>query len=228
MSYDPSIGRFISEDPIAFDGGDVNIYRYGGNSPTNVIDPTGLAATILRPGNPGAPTIGQILGDPVVQEQLNWYWQRVGANSGREEGGWVLFNTCTKKFILTVDGMKQDSHHSIRRSGGGPTFITPQYPDGKPLKDPTIRPPLGSPQPKNLQPTPPPHYPPVGPPEPIQGCWAVVAAWHTHPGDPQGLSPRDPNDLFGKPGDYGPIDNPGVPVIVKWGSGPKKVVGVNP
>jgi RHS repeat-associated protein len=40
--YNPSIGRFISEDPINFDGG-INFYAYVGNSPTNFIDPFGLA-----------------------------------------------------------------------------------------------------------------------------------------------------------------------------------------
>jgi len=33
--YDPSVGRFISEDPLGFDGGDVNLYAYvGGESGT--------------------------------------------------------------------------------------------------------------------------------------------------------------------------------------------------
>lgn len=40
--YDPSIGRFISEDPIQIEAGDTNYYRYVGNSPTNYIDPTGF------------------------------------------------------------------------------------------------------------------------------------------------------------------------------------------
>ncbi len=40
--YDPTIGRFLSEDPIGFDGGDPNLYRYVGNSPPNGTDPTGL------------------------------------------------------------------------------------------------------------------------------------------------------------------------------------------
>ena len=40
--YDPSTGRFISEDPTEFDGG-INFYRYAANSPTNFIDPLGLA-----------------------------------------------------------------------------------------------------------------------------------------------------------------------------------------
>jgi RHS repeat-associated protein len=39
--YDPAAGRFISEDPIGFAGGDANLYRYAANSPTNLTDPTG-------------------------------------------------------------------------------------------------------------------------------------------------------------------------------------------
>jgi RHS repeat-associated protein len=34
--------RFISEDSIGFAGGDTNLYRYVGNSPTNYTDPSGL------------------------------------------------------------------------------------------------------------------------------------------------------------------------------------------
>jgi RHS repeat-associated protein len=40
--YDPNIGRWLSEDPIGFGGGDANLYRYVGNSPTNLTDPSGL------------------------------------------------------------------------------------------------------------------------------------------------------------------------------------------
>ncbi len=39
--YDPRIGRFISEDPIGFEGEDLNLYRYVYNSPPNLIDPEG-------------------------------------------------------------------------------------------------------------------------------------------------------------------------------------------
>jgi hypothetical protein len=34
--------RFISEDPIAFSGGDVNFYSYVNNNPITYIDPVGL------------------------------------------------------------------------------------------------------------------------------------------------------------------------------------------
>ena len=40
--YDPSIGRFLTEDPIGFAGGDVNLYGYVTNNPVNFIDPFGL------------------------------------------------------------------------------------------------------------------------------------------------------------------------------------------
>jgi len=40
--YNPSLQRFISEDPIGLLGGDSNLYGYVGNSPTNANDPLGL------------------------------------------------------------------------------------------------------------------------------------------------------------------------------------------
>ena len=40
--YDPEVGRFVSEDPIGFEGGDVNLYAYVGGNPVMGIDPSGL------------------------------------------------------------------------------------------------------------------------------------------------------------------------------------------
>ncbi len=39
--YMPSTGRFYSEDPIGFAGGDVSFYRYVGNDPVSWVDPEG-------------------------------------------------------------------------------------------------------------------------------------------------------------------------------------------
>lgn len=43
--YDPSIGRYISADPIGQAGG-INVYNYALNSPVNLFDPFGLTVTI--------------------------------------------------------------------------------------------------------------------------------------------------------------------------------------
>lgn len=40
--YNPGRSRFVSEDPIGFVGGDVNVYTYASNVPLVYIDPLGL------------------------------------------------------------------------------------------------------------------------------------------------------------------------------------------
>lgn len=44
--YDPLIGRFISEDPIGFESGESNLYRYAKNDPLNLTDPTGTTSAL--------------------------------------------------------------------------------------------------------------------------------------------------------------------------------------
>jgi RHS repeat-associated protein len=45
--YDPGAGRFLGEDPIEFDGGDVNLYRYVWNSPVGFRDASGNCPTCV-------------------------------------------------------------------------------------------------------------------------------------------------------------------------------------
>ncbi|MFO0819074.1 MAG: RHS repeat-associated core domain-containing protein [Pirellulales bacterium] len=45
--YDSHIGRFISEDPGRLSTGDINLFRYVGNSPTHFVDPNGLETTLI-------------------------------------------------------------------------------------------------------------------------------------------------------------------------------------
>jgi RHS repeat-associated protein len=56
--YSAELGRFLQSDPIRFDAGDVNLYRYVFNSPTVFIDPDGrigaFAARVLSGGINGS------------------------------------------------------------------------------------------------------------------------------------------------------------------------------
>ncbi|TWT29623.1 RHS repeat-associated core domain-containing protein [Blastopirellula retiformator] len=40
--YNPELGRWMSQDPIGFEAGDENLYRYVGNGHLNAVDPSGL------------------------------------------------------------------------------------------------------------------------------------------------------------------------------------------
>ena len=40
--YDATVGKWLSEDPSGFVGGDGNLYRYGENAPTDGVVPSGL------------------------------------------------------------------------------------------------------------------------------------------------------------------------------------------
>jgi len=55
--YDPAVGRFPSEDPIGFAGGEANVYRYVGNNPINSTDPLGEGVySCTRPLKPPVPS----------------------------------------------------------------------------------------------------------------------------------------------------------------------------
>jgi RHS repeat-associated protein len=61
--YDPSTGRFLSEDPSQFGGDNSNFYAYVGSEPTDFTDPDGLCAnepnrfTVCAKAYYGIPTI---------------------------------------------------------------------------------------------------------------------------------------------------------------------------
>lgn len=44
--YDAGLGRFYSEDPLAFGANDFNLHRYVANNPLNAIDPSGAQTTV--------------------------------------------------------------------------------------------------------------------------------------------------------------------------------------
>ena len=54
--YAPATSRWLIQDPIGFEAGDVNLYRYLGNQATTLIDPSGLKPPAFQ-----APTPEQVL-----------------------------------------------------------------------------------------------------------------------------------------------------------------------
>ena len=86
MSYDPTIGRWTQEDPIGFEGGDANLYRYVGNSPTNATDPMGLQEV---PGSKGRHSPQSMLG-PFLQKDPIYVIPAPTITAGKEIGSNLL------------------------------------------------------------------------------------------------------------------------------------------
>jgi uncharacterized protein RhaS with RHS repeats len=55
--YDPTLGRWISQDSLGFAPGDSNLYRYVGNDPTAATDPIGNAAAAAPDPSAGSKVI---------------------------------------------------------------------------------------------------------------------------------------------------------------------------
>ncbi len=116
--YHPQLQRFISEDPIEFEGGDVNLFAYVNNSPVTFADPWGLIGTMCTmgakcplpppkqppksksgdgpaPGSPGSPKPPPCPGDPRCLPPEAWKkpppYPPVTNPSGENRGGDIHF-----------------------------------------------------------------------------------------------------------------------------------------
>jgi RHS repeat-associated protein len=59
--YDPAVGRWMSEDPIGFEGDLHNLHRYAANSPTNISDPLGFEPVGVPPGESPGTTLTRFM-----------------------------------------------------------------------------------------------------------------------------------------------------------------------
>ena len=93
--YSPTFGRFLSEDPLEFGAGDMNLHAYAFSDPTNLTDPTGE----IVPGLLGMCAVGglidglgQVLSNlqsrksPAVLDGVGWAAVR-GCATGAAFGG---------------------------------------------------------------------------------------------------------------------------------------------
>ena len=73
--YDPKAGRFITKDPIGFEGGDYNLYVYVKNNSVNYTDPEGLKTYMCKKflhalGGKGQRTGPDIWGNPLYHQYI--------------------------------------------------------------------------------------------------------------------------------------------------------------
>jgi len=66
--YSAALGRFMQTDPILFEAGDVNVYRYVGNNPALLVDPDGKIVPLVVVG---LGILGGIVFDYVVDKIKN-------------------------------------------------------------------------------------------------------------------------------------------------------------
>ncbi len=120
--YDPAVGRWMSEDPIGFEGKDGNLYGYVGNGPVNGVDPLGLDwinvtldGTETQTSRPGT--------SPLVQyKDSSIYWIV-------EEPGWFGFKRATGVTFLvgravTERALVRDASSGDMVQQGEPTTYT--------------------------------------------------------------------------------------------------------
>lgn len=142
--YDPEVGRWISKDPIGFNGGDTNQYAYVANNPVNLIDVTGFVGQRPMAGIPDG---------AAFDENLNGGG---GGSSGGSGGGSTIYVAPNGQAAVAPRGSTvglADSGKGLKinlPNGGGeirlmePTGMSPNgY--GKILSNGTYRDAIGNP-----------------------------------------------------------------------------------
>jgi len=127
--YHPVLQRFISEDPIGFAGGYVNLYGYVGNNPVNWVDPLGLFRShwLLRALVPG-----QVAWDNAVTAFENGNYLNAGLDAAAMLGEQALValtfgqsslakqgGQCTVKAISRTKPMNLAEQLTLEEAKGG-------------------------------------------------------------------------------------------------------------
>ena len=70
--YDANVGRWISEDPIGFNAGDRNLYRYVGNNSLRLVDYFGYATSAIFPNNSSARVISVVRKNEIISVEVEY------------------------------------------------------------------------------------------------------------------------------------------------------------
>jgi len=102
--FDPSIGKWISEDPEGFAAGDANLYRYVGNAPTDGVDPSGLDKEVPFPNiTSDDPRNGKVIvylpRDPFDPKSSTWSQDPAGTPV-KTGPGWTIVKDPKKGTVV--------------------------------------------------------------------------------------------------------------------------------
>jgi len=131
--YAPSIQRFLSEDPKGIGGGDINLFTYVANSPTNAIDPLGRDSSDLNGDYPNwmFVTPGFSSFDPLgsaTQSALFASQQSPSTQtniSGGGQGGGLSINISSggvNQQESSFNNGSENNEQVVNGSGGGSSF----------------------------------------------------------------------------------------------------------
>ncbi len=124
-TYSPELGRLVQPDPIGFEAGDANLYRYVGNSPPRFVDPSGLDFIVFDRANdrgliyPGDSPSQKVQGPPFSIPLSD----RTASNSGGPilPGTYEIRWRSSRVFQFLFPGSQTKSRHSpLRRRAQSP------------------------------------------------------------------------------------------------------------
>ena len=113
--YSPQMARFVSEDPLEFDSGSINLYSYVGDDPTDYIDPLGLRPLTACEKQRLAPFIPKVDLDKadVHPGKVPWYFHMVSKDfEGITRGNDIYFRPNVYD-PSTIEGLAKLGHELV-------------------------------------------------------------------------------------------------------------------
>ena len=121
-AYNPTLGRFMSEDPIGFSAGDTNLFRYCAGDPVNRSDPSGLQQHVLiKPLEATTPPV-TVSANPVGVPGVGG-WVNLGAGMPSNFGTYSTLSGGSNRFggigngrVVTATRTKDSNQLGVTRS----------------------------------------------------------------------------------------------------------------